>query len=156
MDSSHVSLILVKLSAVGFQKYCCKRNVVLGINFSTLSAILKCAENDDSVTLKASNDSDVMCLQFFNKLKQLSEYEVKLMNIDNVYLEIPVSWFCAIIKMSSSTLQSICKDLSQISDSVTIQCDVECVKFTSKGDIGSGAITICANDNVELKIEKQI
>ncbi|RWS03981.1 proliferating cell nuclear antigen-like protein, partial [Leptotrombidium deliense] len=24
MDSSHVSLIQVKLSAVGFQKYCCK------------------------------------------------------------------------------------------------------------------------------------
>jgi hypothetical protein len=52
MDSSHVSLISLKLNAEGFDRYRCDRNVSLGLNLASLSKILKCAGNDDTITMK--------------------------------------------------------------------------------------------------------
>ena len=52
MDSSHVSLCNVMLRADGFDHYRCDKNISLGINFVSLAKILKCAGNDDVITMK--------------------------------------------------------------------------------------------------------
>ena len=53
MDSSHVSLCAVALRADGFDHFRCDRNISLGFNSGNLGKILKCADNSDSITLKA-------------------------------------------------------------------------------------------------------
>ena len=51
----------------GFDPYRCDRNLPLGINLANLGKILKCARNDDILTLKADDDGDVLSMVFESK-----------------------------------------------------------------------------------------
>ena len=92
MDTSHVSLVAVQLRADGFQNFRCDRGITLGMNLANLTKILKCANNDDIITIKSPDDTDKMTLVFEAKNQtENSEYQLKLMNLDCEYLGIPVS-----------------------------------------------------------------
>ena len=64
MDSSHVSLCAVALRADGFDHYRCDRQIKLGFNSGNLGKILKCADNNDVITLKAEDTADTLTLMF--------------------------------------------------------------------------------------------
>ena len=64
MDSSHVSLVAVTLRSSGFDHFRCDRPISLGFNSANMSKILKCAGNDDVVTLKAEDEGDTLTLMF--------------------------------------------------------------------------------------------
>jgi proliferating cell nuclear antigen len=64
MDSAHVSLVAVSLQSSAFDHYRCDRPVSLGFNSANLSKILKCAGNDDIITIKSDEDADSMTLMF--------------------------------------------------------------------------------------------
>jgi len=67
MDSSHVSLVSMLLQQEGFEKYRCDRGIQLGINLNSMSKILKCAGNDDSVTIKSKEEGDTVNFTFENQ-----------------------------------------------------------------------------------------
>lgn len=82
MDNSHVALVSLKLIADQFESYRCDRNMPLGVNVSlplqpilayfriltaqltSLTKILKCAKDNDVVTLKASDEADSLGMVF--------------------------------------------------------------------------------------------
>ena len=82
MDNSHVALVSLKLVADQFESYRCDRNMPLGVNVSSkshtvstsgadaniqltsLTKILKCAKDNDVVTLKAADDADALGMVF--------------------------------------------------------------------------------------------
>jgi proliferating cell nuclear antigen PCNA len=64
MDSSHVSLVSLLLRADGFEHFRCDRSLSLGINLGSMAKILKCASNDDTVTLKADDNGDSVTFMF--------------------------------------------------------------------------------------------
>ena len=45
--------------------------------------------------------------------------------------------------MPASEFQRICRDLSQIGDSVTIACTKDGVRFSASGDLGTGECSFC-------------
>jgi len=154
MDTSHVSLVAVNLNADGFDKFRCDRNITLGMNLTSLSKILKCAANDDTITIRANDDADKITLLFEAKNEvETSEYEIKLMNLDSEYLGIPDTPYNATIKMPSAKFQRICRDLSQIGDAVTISCVKEGVRFAATGDLGSGTVRLNQTANADKEEE---
>ncbi len=157
MDTSHVSLVNMMLKEEAFVHYRCDRNVALGMNVTSMSKILKCASNDDSITLKASDEPDTATFCFESKDKdRYSEFELKLVNIEGDTLGIPDTEYQTEIKMPSSEFQRICRDLSSIGDTVTISATKEGVKFSVSGDIGSGSITVRQNASADSKDESTI
>lgn len=57
----------------------------------SMTKILKCAGNDDQVTIKAHDDADTVIFMFQSKNQEkISDYEMKLMNLDQEHLGIPV------------------------------------------------------------------
>lgn len=124
MDSSHVSLISLELSADGFEPFRCDKNITLGMNHSTyaylhccmyyfissffrLSSTLKCASSDDTITMRAKEDTDSISyifespsegwhtppakfLSFLPDGDKTSQYDIRLMDIDSEHLGIPV------------------------------------------------------------------
>lgn len=62
MDNSHVALVAVNLEADGFDSYRCDRPMPLGVNLGSLTKVLKCAKDDDMVTLKATDNGDILNL----------------------------------------------------------------------------------------------
>jgi len=157
MDTSHVSLVAVNLNADGFDKYRCDRNITLGMNLTSLSKILKCASNDDTITIKAQDDADKITLLFEAKNEtETSEYEIKLMNLDAEYLGIPDTTYNANIKMPSAKFQRICRDLSQIGDAVKISVVKNGVQFGAEGDLGSGKVSLNQSANADKDEESVV
>lgn len=64
LDQSHVSLVALLLRQEGFESYRCDRSIPLGINIGSMTKILKCAGNDDSVTIQAEDDGDSVTFVF--------------------------------------------------------------------------------------------
>lgn len=143
MDNSHVALVTVLLDASEFDFYRCDRNMPLGVNLTSLTKILKCAKDQDIVTLKASDDADSLGLIFESpNSDRVGEYEMKLMDIDQEHLGIPETAYDATIKMSSAEFQRICRDLSALGESVRIEATKEGVKFSAEGEVGSGSVLL--------------
>uniref|UniRef100_T1JGW4 DNA sliding clamp PCNA n=1 Tax=Strigamia maritima TaxID=126957 RepID=T1JGW4_STRMM len=154
MDSSHVSLVALNLRSDGFDKYRCDRNVSLGMNLTNMAKIMKCASNDDVITIKAQDDADTVTFVFETpNQEKISDYEMKLMNLDTEHLGIPDTDYSCIVKMPSVEFQRICRDLSQIGDSVVISCTKEGVKFSAAGDLGTGNVKLAQNANVDKEEE---
>merc|ERR1712213_191887 len=62
--------------------------------------------------------------------EKVSDYEMKLMNLDQEHLGIPETDYSAVIKMPSGEFQRVVRDLSQFGESVVISCTKEGVKFS--------------------------
>ncbi|CAA6656759.1 unnamed protein product [Spirodela intermedia] len=137
MDSSHVALVALLLRSEGFEHYRCDRNVSMGMNLNNMAKMLKCAGNDDIVTIKADDGSDTVTFMFESPNQdKIADFEMKLMDIDSEHLGIPEAEYHAIVRMPSSEFARICKDLSSIGDTVVISVTKEGVKFSTRGDIG--------------------
>merc|ERR1711923_330487 len=143
MDNSHVSLVSVLLRADGFDKFRCDRQLSMGMNLTSMSKILRCASNDDIITIKAQDQADNVTFMFeAPNQEKVSDYEMKLMNLDQEHLGIPETDYAAVVKLPSGEFQRIIKDLSQFGESVVIACSKEGVKFSAAGDIGTGNIKL--------------
>ncbi|PWY82848.1 proliferating cell nuclear antigen [Aspergillus heteromorphus CBS 117.55] len=150
MDNSHVALVSMMLKAEGFSPYRCDRNIALGINLSSLTKVLRAAQNEDILTLKAEDSPDAVNLMFESaETDRLSEYDIKLMDIDQEHLAIPETEYAATVEMPAAEFQRICRDLNALSESVVIEATKEGVKFSCQGDIGSGSVTVRSHTNVE-------
>ncbi|WOG94009.1 hypothetical protein DCAR_0313299 [Daucus carota subsp. sativus] len=150
MDSSHVALVALLLRSEGFEHYRCDRNISMGMNLGNMAKMLRCAGNDDIVTMKADDDGDVITFMFESPTQdKISDFEMKLMDIDSEHLGIPESEYEAIVRMPSAEFARICKDLSTIGDTVVISVTKEGVKFSTRGDIGTANIVCRQNTSVD-------
>jgi len=164
MDSSHVSLVALYLRSEGFQHYRCDRNMSLGINLGSMSKILKCAGNDDHITLKSEDNGSEVFFMFENaEQTRVSHFSLKLMDIDSEHLGIPDTEYQCVVKMQATEFQRICKEISIIGDTVKISASKEGVKFSVSGDMGTGNIVCKSNSSVEdddeavvIKVEEEV
>lgn len=154
MDNSHVSLVSLTLRSDGFDKFRCDRNLSMGMNLASMAKILKCANNEDTLTMKAQDNADTVTFMFESPnqekvhlngtiqrnwhqilyisfslfafcSQQISDYEMKLMNLDQEHLGIPETNYACIVRMPSMEFARICRDLSQFGESMVIACTKE-------------------------------
>merc|ERR1711944_19709 len=154
MDNSHVSLVSVNLRADGFDKFRCDRQLSMGMNLGSMSKILRCASNDDIITIKAQDQADNVTFMFeAPNQEKVSDYEMKLMNLDQEHLGIPETDYAAVVNLPANEFQRIIKDLSQFGESVVIACSKGGVKFSAAGDIGTGNIKLAQTASADKEEE---
>ncbi|KAJ9064422.1 proliferating cell nuclear antigen [Entomophthora muscae] len=150
MDQSHVALVSLLLRADGFDPYRCDRHLTLGISLVSLTKILKCSGNDDYITIKADDAGETLNLTFGSqKEDRISEFDLKLMSIDSDHLGIPDTKYDTVITMSSTEFMRICRDLSTISDSVTLDVSKGGIRFSTSGEHGNGSVFIKPGSSVD-------
>ncbi|CAM9146069.1 unnamed protein product [Choristocarpus tenellus] len=155
MDSSHVSLCALKLRNDGFDHFRCDRSLSLGLSMANISKLLKCAGNEDTVTLKAEDSADTLTMMFESPSQdRISDFELKLMDIDSEHLGIPKTEYNCTIQMPSAEFARIVKDMSVIGETCTIACDKEGVKFSVAGDLGKGNIMLRNNTSVDKEEDR--
>ncbi|RKO95065.1 proliferating cell nuclear antigen, partial [Caulochytrium protostelioides] len=100
MDQAHVALVALALRSNAFEPYRCDSNINLGMSLGSLSKIIKCAGNDDVVTLKAEDNKDKIHIMLeAQNNDRLSEYSLKLMDIDAEHYGIPETEYDATVRM---------------------------------------------------------
>ncbi|KAJ1941289.1 hypothetical protein FBU59_003540 [Linderina macrospora] len=150
MDSSHIALCNLLLRDDGFKTYRSDRTMTLGVNLSSLSKLLKCAGNDDEVRIFTDDDADQLNFSFESANKErVSEFTLKLMDIDADAVDIPEMDYQAVIDMSSSEFSRIIRDLGSVGEAVMIDATKQGVKFSSAGDAGKGSILLKHQKSVD-------
>ncbi|URE48115.1 hypothetical protein MUK42_14736 [Musa troglodytarum] len=74
MDSSHVALVALLLRSEGFEHYRCDRNLSMGMNLNNVSKMLRCAGNNDIITVKADDGSDTVTFMFESPSTTIDPY----------------------------------------------------------------------------------
>jgi len=157
MDSSHVCLCSVLMRSEAFDPYRCDRNLTLGMNCGTMSKILKCAGNDESITLRSEDNADSVIFVYERpNNERLSKFEMKVMDIESEHLGIPTQEYDAVIELPSAEFSRICRDLSQFGDTVTIACTKDGIRFSCEGETGKGSITLRQNTTSEGKADEDV
>ena len=107
MDSAHVCLVSVSLEAGGFDRFRCERAVSLGVDMESMAKVMRCASRDDIVTLSASGTSPDSLKFTFEDADQdrVSEYEMKLMTIEEEHLAIPDTEYTATVKVKMQVVR---------------------------------------------------
>jgi proliferating cell nuclear antigen len=155
MDSSHVSLVSVSLRSGGFDHFRCDRPISLGFNAANMGKILKCAGNEDVITLKAEDDGESLAMVFESPSQdRIADFELKLMDIENEQLGIPDTEYKCTIQMPSAEFQRIIRDLQVLGESCTISCTKEGVKFSASGEVGTGNVLVRQNTTAEKDEDK--
>ncbi|BES93032.1 unnamed protein product [Nesidiocoris tenuis] len=151
MDNSHVSLVSLELRSDGFEKYRCDRNLSMGVNLASMAKIMRCSSNSDKVTIKAQDDNPDKVSFIFESSNQerISDYEMKLMDIDADQLGIPDTEYSCVVKMPSAEFARICKDLNQFGESLVISCSKEGIKFSTSGDLGSANVKLAQTTDAD-------
>jgi proliferating cell nuclear antigen len=160
MDSAHVSLVHLLLKSDGFDKYRCDKNLSLGVNMLTVSKMLRSVSQEDSITIKAMEDADTVTFVIKGQHDSVSEFELKLVEIETDQLGIPESgnfWhfpifleYSAVVKMPSAKFKKICSDMALMGDTCTISTSKKGVTFSAKGEDISGSTTIKQSGSVDV------
>jgi len=138
MDSSHVSLVSLRLAAEGFLAYRCEKSMTLGINVANLVKILKCAGNDDTIQLSAEDGGDVLKIKLSDQNEsRVSDFAMKLMEIEGLQLGIPQQEYKASVEMPSAEFTRVIRDITSLGDTAHISVAKSGVNFAVSGDIGS-------------------
>ena len=105
-----------------------------------MSKVLKCAGNDDQITIRADDEGDTVKFCFEStEGDRVSDFELKLMDIDSENLGIPDTEYKCTVTMPSAEFQRIVRDLSVLGDTCIIKCSKEGVSFKVRAGERSGA-----------------
>ena len=155
MDSSHVALVTLLIRPDSLDKFTCHRPVTLGVNFTTLSKVIRVGGgNDDSLTLYSAPGSDVLRLTFENADgTRVSNFDIKLMDIQGEQLGLPDEMnFTGIFSMPSSEFSRTCRDLTILGDTVAIDVCKTHVEFLLQGDNGNASVKLKEGENVKESV----
>lgn len=87
---------------------------------------------------------------------RISDFEMKLMDIDAEQLGIPDQEYACNIRLPSSEFQRIIRDLGVLGDTCTISVTKEGVKFSVSGDLGTGNVMLRNSAGSAEKEEDQV
>lgn len=68
----------------------------------------------------------------------MSEFAMKLTDIDSEQVGIPDTEYSAVVKMPSGEFARVCRDLGNFGESITITVTKDGLKFSVKGDSSNG------------------
>jgi proliferating cell nuclear antigen len=144
MDNARVALVYVRLLKDNFEEYHCNNKIMCGINMIYFFKLLKTVSNNDVLTIFIKNPNlNELGIRIENKEKNtITESYLKMLDISEEKLEIPDIVYDSVISMPSVDLQKYCRDLSVISNQVTITSTESRFILQSTGDFASQKIII--------------
>ena len=153
IDGKRITIVHLKLVAKSFEFFHCDLPIEIGINMKSLYALLRTVGNNDVITMFVEkNDITRLHIVIENKEKNFRDISrLKLLDFNEDIYTIPNIEFDSVIKMPSNDFQKICKDLSNISDIVTISSENSKFSMSVEGDIGQKEIILGETINVAFK-----
>merc|ERR1712001_89640 len=73
---------------------------------------------------------------------RISDFDLKLMQIESEHMEIPEQHYRVTAKMPSAEFQKICRDLKEFGETMQIKASKEGIIFSVQGDVGGGNVML--------------
>lgn len=134
IDTAHVTLVHMNLSAENFEEYECNENIVAGMNMANMFKLLKSVSSQDTLTIDIEG-RDYMRIQIENSAKRsFTAFKLKLLDINEDELEVPDIQMDVITTIPSVDFQKITRDMGNLSSEMTIVRDGHILEVSCKGD----------------------
>lgn len=155
MDSSHVILIHMKLEASKFEHYECDGEQMIGLNMLNLNKLIKTINNNDTIAFSMLNSNkNELEIRVENTDKNTIKIsKLMLLDLDNTNMQIPPVEFNSVITLPSTDFQKVCRDISNLSETVEITNTDNKLMLSCRGDFCAHEIIL--NDCESLKIEQK-
>ena len=142
LDTARTALVDFKLLADNFEEYECKEPVVAGINVTNTFKLLKTISNNDILIFEITNKEN-MNIKIENSNKKTStSFQLKLLDINEDFIEVPNVPVSVTTIMSSVDFQRICRDMNNIGQEIQIsRCDTR-LTIGCEGDFANQETTI--------------
>merc|ERR1712232_996471 len=113
-----------------------------------LGKILKMCGPNDSLKVRWQNDADSVSFQCeTGEEDRISEFDLKLMQIESEHMEVPEQHYKVTAKMPSAEFQKICRDLKEFGETMQIKASKEGITFSVQGDVGAGNVMLKPRDS---------
>lgn len=147
LDTARAALIDLHLSSENFEEYVCdEEECVAGVNITNTFKLLKPITNHD--TLELDSSKEVLKFKIQNEVKKSNtEFQLKLLEIDEDHIQIPSLDTRVTTVMQSSDFQRICRDMMNLSTDIKISRECDELVFECDGDF--------AKQNTRIKCEDQ-
>merc|ERR1719162_1134196 len=147
MDSSHVALVSLMLRESAFADFKCDRATSLGMNVDSLGKVLKMCGPSDSLKLRFQDGEDTVSFQCESGADdRITDFSLKLMQIESEHMEIPEQQYKVVVKLPSSEFQKICRDLKEFGETMQVKASKEGITFSVQGDAGGGNVMLKPRD----------
>ncbi|KAM4823024.1 LOW QUALITY PROTEIN: proliferating cell nuclear antigen-like [Urocitellus parryii] len=154
MDLSHESSVQLPLHSEGLHRYHCMRLPPgHACNLTSMSTIVKCASNEVIIPCAEDNVYPLALVFEGPNQEKVSEYEMKLIDLDVEQLGILKQEYSCKKKIPSDEYVHICQDLSHNGDVVVIPCAEDGVKFSANGELENGNIKLSQKSNADKEEE---
>merc|ERR1711977_774692 len=117
--------------------------------------VMKMCNPTDVLKLRHDSGADYATFQCENTGEdEVSEFDMKLMQIESEHMEIPEQVYQVVAKMPSSKFLKIVKDLKEFGETIQISASKDGLRFSVKGDLGDGNMMIKPreSDKVEERV----
>jgi len=152
IDPTKTVLINLKLDGSNFNKFVCRKNkLFIGVNLGCFYKLIKSMGKNDILTLAVDHDNK----NYLNiKIdspdeKKDSEFNMKLLDLNESKMSIPEITFDAVITMDSQEFNKLCREMNNIADYVEIKCLTDKIIFTCKGEYADRKTTYRTTSNKE-------
>lgn len=152
IDPTKTVLINLKLDGANFSKFTCKKNkLLLGVNLACFYKLIKRMGKNDILTLSVDHDNKnfLKILIDSPEEKKSTDFDLKLLDLDETKISIPEIAFDAVITMDSQEFNKLCREMYNIADYVEIRCLKDKIIFTCKGDFANGKTTYRTSSDKE-------
>lgn len=98
----------------------------------------------------------------FLETEKCAEFQLNLLTLDAEALGIPDTEYPTSIKMSSTEFVRLCRELTQLAESVRVEVDANLATFSFSGKAGAGKIKMKKNnaekseDQIDIKCEEKV
>lgn len=152
LDTARTSLVDLQLSADNFEEYECPEPIIAGVNIGNTFKLLKSITNNDVLTISITS-KEFMDIEVLSEAKkQRSNYQLKLLDIDENQIEVPDLKCACMTTMPSVDFQRICRDMGNIGSDIAIARYKNIMKLTCEGDFANQETSIETIENTDENV----
>ena len=143
LDTARTSLVDMYLAADNFEEYQCdQEEIIAGINISNTFKLLKTITNNDVLHIEI-NSKEYMDIEIFSETKKTNtKFQLKLLDINESRIEVPVVEMTTITTLPSADFQRLCRDMSNIGTDIEIKRHGSEIRFKCEGDFANQETSI--------------
>lgn len=150
-DRSMIAVVNFQLLASAFDDFKVTGEDMLGLNLANLVAVIKRIKNEDKVTLKKDEGTNVLEIVLEGRGKR--SFEIPLLEITGEKPPVEQLEFKGKVEMDSSVLEEGISDADIVDDSVVFETNPDLFKMWAKGDVSSAQLELKKGEEGLRKLE---
>ena len=149
LDTARSALVDFNLHADNFEEYECTEDCVAGINIANAFKTLKTISTNDTLTIEINNRSYMKIIIHNENKKSKTEFELKMLDIDEDHIELPEVEMSVITVLPSVDFQRICRDMSNLAQEMRIERKNNEIIFACEGDFANQSTSTECNNTFD-------